>query len=199
RGGVSGDGQHGFTFGYMNHVIAGDSVPLKYLAYWVRDPDEWRLLTWKRVPRAPGVVEALPPGQFVPTAVQDSLADTARASARSESLRAAEQAFSDEAQQIGLGRAFARWGRADAINLGGPSTPGFVYGAAAIGVHVSGGDTLGASPVAWSAERAVVAASGDLGVTFGRIRPHDTTRAPIPFFTVWARESAAAPWRYIAE
>ena len=35
RGGVSADGQHGFTFGYMTiHRGDGTDLPLKYLAYW---------------------------------------------------------------------------------------------------------------------------------------------------------------------
>lgn len=46
-------------------------------------------------------------------------ADSTGIRAHAESLRLAEQAFSDEAQVIGLGPAFAKWGRPDAINLGG--------------------------------------------------------------------------------
>src|SRR5258707_15622691 len=34
RGGVSADGRHGFTFGYMTiHRAANTNLPLKYLAY----------------------------------------------------------------------------------------------------------------------------------------------------------------------
>lgn len=199
RGGVSGDGLHGFTFGYMTlYQAGGDSVPLKYLSYWVRDTSGWRVLAWKRRPRMAGEVDAARMPPFTPAGVVP-VRDTARLAELTASLAAAEQAFSDEAQRVGLGRAFVRWGRADAINLGGPGVAGFVVGAEAIGAHVGGGDTTSTSPVEWNADRAVVASSGDLGITFGMIRPRQPGSAPVPFFTVWARESPGAAWRYIAE
>ena len=51
---------------------------------------------------------------------------------------------------------------------------------------------------------AVVASSGDLGISFGYIRPNGKPPdgAPpqgSPFFTIWHRASPTAPWRYIAE
>ena len=59
------------------------------------------------------------------------------------------------------------------------------------------------SPVRWSTERSFVAASGDLGVSIGTIHRNSATPegqpASFPFFTVWRRDSANAPWRYIAE
>jgi hypothetical protein len=46
----------------------------------------------------------------------------------------------------------------------------------------------------------LVAASGDLGITFGYIRSTtDKDQPPAPFFTIWRRASTAEPWRYIAE
>lgn len=57
------------------------------------------------------------------------------------------------------------------------------------------------APIEWSADRVIVAGSGDLGVTIGMIRPNapSATRRAIPFFTIWRRDGAARPWRYIAE
>ena len=44
RGGISADGQHGFTFGYMTiHRQDGSDLPLKYLSYWVKRPEGWRV------------------------------------------------------------------------------------------------------------------------------------------------------------
>src|SRR5207245_5430626 len=49
RGGVSADGQHGFTFGYMTiHRADNTNLPLKYLAYWVKRPEGWRVAAFKR-------------------------------------------------------------------------------------------------------------------------------------------------------
>lgn len=199
RGGVSADGRHGFTFGYMTqHRADSGVVPMKYLAYWVREGDDWKLLSWRRRVRAPGEVstEILPP--FLPPAalVYDSTAVDAHAA----SVAAAEQAFSDMAQRIGLAEAFRRSGRADAINIGPADRAGFIVGAGAIGTMVgTGEENSSASSVSWNADRSFAASSGDLGVTFGMIRPNSGEGPSFPFFTVWARETAAEPWRYIAE
>ena len=115
------------------------------------------------------------------------------------SLAAAERSFSDEAQRIGLGPAFSRWGSEDAANMG--RGPAFRIGAAAIGA-----DMPAAAPaeVRWGPDEGVlVASSGDLGVTWGWIRPNGAVPtgqpAAFPFFTIWRRASPEAPWRYVAE
>lgn len=200
RGGVSADGRHGFTFGFMRlDRIDGTTMPLKYLSYWVRDADGWRMLAWKRRPRPAGDVptQLMPP--FVPGVGVAAVMDTAAMQEFVASLRAAEQAFSDDAQRIGIGAAFAQWGRPDAVNMGGPDDAGWLVGSEAIGAAIGGGDTTTTSPVHWSADDAVVASSGDLGITFGMIRSHDASGSPIPFFTIWARENPGETWRYIAE
>ena len=49
RGGISADLQHGFTLGFMTlHRPDGTDTPLKYLAYWVKKPDGWRVAAYKR-------------------------------------------------------------------------------------------------------------------------------------------------------
>jgi ketosteroid isomerase-like protein len=203
RGGISADGRHGFTFGYMTMKKAGGSVvALKYLAYWVKGRDGWRVAAYRRRPRPEGTV----PTDLMKPSVPDRLVapstDAATAAALAESLAAAEKAFSDEAQKIGIGAAFAKHGRADAVNMGGPNAPGFVIGAEAIGRAVGEGSPTDRSEVEWSADRVLVASSGDLGITFGLIRvlqPKPGQPAAFPFFTIWRRDSPAHPWRYIAE
>ena len=205
RGGIAADGEHGFTFGYMTlHRPDSTQVPLKYLAYWVRGADGWRVAAYKRVRRAAGEVSldpmppALPPRMVRPTA--DSLA-TAR---YRDELDRTERAFSDRAQSVGLGPAFAQYGSADAVNMGGPNDTTFVVGAAAIGRAVSAGGPPTGSPVSWAPERVIVASSGDLGVTIGTIRPNAPSAAgaapaATPFFTIWRRASPREEWRYVAE
>ncbi|HMM66334.1 MAG TPA: hypothetical protein PKC03_05280 [Dokdonella sp.] len=197
RVGISADGSQGFTFGFMNqHEADGTILPYKYLAYWQRDAAGWKVIAWKRGKRAAGTVDdaTLPPllpGSF-PKGGDKPRLDTA------------EQAFSDEAQTVGLGPAFARFGTADSMNLGGSANAGFVFGAEAIAKLVSEGQPAGGSTLNWSADRVVVAPSGDLGVSIGHIRFNQpaedgSERAPIPFFTVWRRAAADQPWRYVAE
>lgn len=204
RVGISGDGQHGFTFGYGT-VTKPDSTKLiwKYLTYWIKEPAGWRVVVYRRSPRAGGSpsLERMPAA--LPAAIGPG-ADSATVEGFRASLDQAERGFSDEAQRIGLRPAFAKWGRPDAVNMGGPALPEFVISADSISRVVgSGADSAGPSSVSWGPNRVIVSASGDLGVTIGLIRPN---KAPPPggptafaFFTVWYRESVTAPWRYIAE
>jgi len=200
RGGVSADGAHGFTLGYMTmHGNDGSIRLAKYLAYWVHTPQGWRVAAYKRAPRPEGAVSLamLPPS--LPARLAAPAPDPAMVAGYRESLRRAEQAFSDEAQRIGLGPAFLRYGRADAVNMGGQAS--FAVGAATIADFV-GGDSPD-SPVNWGADEALTAASGDLGVTFGTIRPNRPTTEGRPtasaFFTIWRRDSPSDRWLYIAE
>ena len=204
RYGISADGRHGFTFGYMTmYRAAGDSVPLKYMAYWVRTRDGWRAVAYKRGRRASGTVsrEMMPPS--LPAALVAPTTDAATIERHRESLAIAERGFSNVAQNTGLGPAFEMHGLADAVNMGGPNDSGFVVGAEAIGRSVGAGAPSGRSPVSWAADvRVVVASSGDLGVTFGYIRSNDPNApsgSAAPFFTIWRRESPLHSWRYIAE
>ena len=202
RAGVSADGQHGFTFGYMTATRADRStVELKYLAYWVKGSDGWRVAAYRRRPRPAGEAstQVMPPS--LPPAMVPPTTEAAVLRSHAASLQAAEQAFSDEAQKIGIGPAFAKYGRADAVNMGGPTSPGFIVGSEAIGRDVAGDGPPNTSPVEWSADRVLVASSGDLGITFGMIRfknPQAGQPAAVPFYTIWRREPGQ-PWRYIAE
>jgi len=200
RGGVSADGQHGFTLGYMTLTGNDGSTRLaKYLTYWVRTPQGWRAAAYKRMIRPEGAVsmEVMPPS--LPARIVTPAADGGTVAGYRESLIAAEQAFSDEAQRIGIGPAFRRNGRDDAVNVGGEAS--FAVGAENISRFVGDGSTT--SPVSWGADDALVAASGDLGITFGVIRPNgpppEGRPAASSFFTIWRRDGIEDRWRYIAE
>ena len=203
RGGISGDGLHGFTFGYMTMTPAnGAAVPLKYLAYWIKRDGNWLVAGYKRRPRPAGDVATtmLPPA--VPAQLIPPNADAASLASHRASLIAAEKTFSDEAQQIGIGAAFTKHGWPDAMNMGGPNDSGFVIGNEAIGRNIGEGSPSNSSPLFWSADDAIVASSGDLGVTFGLIRSHPqpnatAPRPPQPFFTIWRKVNGV--WKYIAE
>ncbi len=179
-------------------------MPLKYLAYWIQRPEGWRVAAYKRRPRPPGdvslaaVAPSLPPARIAPST------DAAAIERYRASLDATERAFSAEAKIVGLGVAFARYGRPDAVNMGGADDAAFVVGSEAIGRTVSGGKPAEASTLVWAPDRTIVATSGDLGVTIGLIRetaPATDPKAPtvFPFFTVWQRASTNDPWRYVAE
>lgn len=202
RGGVSADGLHGFTFGFMTLRKSDNTqVGIKYLAYWVKTTDGWRVAALKRRVRPAGAAALEPMKPAVPARMMPPTTDAAKLAAAKASLEEAERAFSDEAQVIGIGPAFAKYGREDAVHMGGPGDAGFVVGAAAIGRAVSGGEAPSPSPVSWSADSSLVASSGDLGITFGMIQQNTPVegRGPVAFFTIWWRPGPAEPWRYIAE
>lgn len=204
RGGISADGTHGYTWGYMVVRKAdGTAQPLKYLSYWVRQSGGWRVVAYKRRPRAAGVVSLAPVEPSLPARMVAPSGDAAQTERFRASLDATERQFSDDAKVVGLGVAFERYGSADAILLGGPNDVTVVVGPEAIGRLVSDGRPAVPSTLVWWPDRTLVASSGDLGVTIGLIR--DTAPGPgaappvYPFFTVWRRASAADPWRYVAE
>lgn len=190
-GGISADGTHGFTYGAMIvRPQAGTPQPLKYLAYWIKRPEGWRVLGYKRV----GMREAAAITSASPVLGWGAK----RADDGGATLKAAESAFSDEAQTIGLRAAFQKWGRPDSINLGGSGD--IAIGARAIGEIV--GPPEPGSTVAWAADEVAVAPSGDMGLSYGLLRlnqPQQGQPATIPFFTIWARPKPGDPWRYVAE
>lgn len=204
RAGLSADGTQGFTFGLMTIRLHDGTVrPAKYMAYWIKGAEGWRVAAYKRAPAGPGDNPHVPMASSLPASLVAPSSDKAAIDAHVDSLKKAEQAFSDEAQKIGVGPAFAKWGRDDAVNMGPPTQPGFTVGAAAIGgdIGANGGGAPGpaGAGITWNAERAIVASSGDLGVTFGYIKAAAGNRPPAAFFTIWRRDTPASPWRYIAE
>jgi hypothetical protein len=201
RGGISADGTQGFTYGYLT-VTAGDPArrERKYLAYWVRRPEGWRVAAWRQIPLQPGGTPTATQAPLLPAFAAAPSADPAVAQRHQASLAAAEQAFSDRAQAIGLAAAFREYGRPDAVNLGAGQAA-FVTGAAAISAGVDNGEAT--SPVRWSTTRALVASSGDLGVSMGVIHRNtpgtDGRPDSFSFFTIWRRDAPDGDWRYLAE
>lgn len=199
RGGVSADGTQGFTYGYLD-VTAGNPAARarKYLAYWVYRPEGWRVVAYRQIPLQPGGEPTAARAPLLPAFT--AAPAPAAVAAHEASLTAAEQAFSDRAQQVGLAAAFREFGRADAVNLGSGQTA-FVTGAEAIAANMENGGPP--SPLHWSTTRALAASSGDLGVSMGIIHRNapatDGRPDSFSFFTVWYRERPDGPWRYIAE
>jgi len=203
RVGVSADGRQGFTFGYGTLVRPDtEPTPVKYLTYWVKGSGGWQAAAYKRG-RASGPAEAVAMPPALPPRLVAAETDPARVEEFRQSLDTAERAFSRDAQQIGLQAAFARYGRADAVNMGGPARARFVVGGDSIGAVVGVDEPDSGSSVSWGPDRVIVASSGDLGVTIGTIvanQPDSAgVRAKFPFFTVWRRDSVDEPWRYVAE
>ena len=200
RGGISADGQHGFTFGFMTLVRADSSrQPLKYLAYWVKKPDGWKIAVYRRVVRAAGEVTAAMREPSLPERMVEATRDATIIARHARELGDAERNFSTLAGKIGLGPAFTQNAAPDAMNMGGPQRADFLFGPEAIGTGVGAGQT-GPSTLTWGPDTVLVASSGDLGVTIGHILPRPepgTGQRRIPFFTVWKKVGGV--WKFVAE
>lgn len=202
RGGISSDGLHGFTYGYMTVKQAdGLAVPVRYLAYWIKRDGRWQVAAYKRRVRPAGEISTAMLPAVLPDALVAPRQNSAAIEADRKTLIAAEQAFSDAAQKVGLGAAFTKFGWPEAMNMGGPNDVGFVIGNETIGRNIGLDSPTDNSPLYWSADEAIIASSGDLGVTFGTIKSHPVdgkpAPPPAPFFTIWRRVGGV--WRYIAE
>lgn len=201
---VSGDGRHGFTAGFMTLRRSDNTtMPLKYLGYWGKQKDGWRLLAYKRgIAKAPA--PPMPVTYVLPKEIVAPSTDAATIERYRESLADVERSFSRDAQTMGMRAAFTQYGDPEAINLGGPDVATWLSGNESIGAGVGGGRPETGSPVHWGPEKTIVAASGDFGVTIGYIvqnKPGPDGKIPprSPFFTIWKRDSPDAKWLYIAE
>jgi hypothetical protein len=203
-GGVSSDGQDGYTYGYMTvRRTDGTQQHTKYLAYWVNRPGGWRVAVYRRTLRPEGQPSlAMLPVSLPVAGLPRGDATTVQRYA--DELSAAEKAFSNDAQPMGLGPAFFKWGAPDAVNMGHEVVE-FVRGPEAISKAVGSAPPGGS--VTWGPNEVIVSSTGDLGVTIGTIRiltpAQDKSSAmsvrDVPFFTIWRRRTPADPWRYVAE
>lgn len=196
RVGISSDGAHGFTQGYITTTRAtGDAVPGKFLAYWIKEAKGWRVAAYKRSGRPPGPVSLAMLPASLPAAAFPSRPQNV--SAFGQEISSAERAFSDDVSKLGRRAGFYNWGHEDAVTLGGGPEWAVGRDKVADAVAASGGS----EPIQWSTTRAIAAASGDLGVSIGYIhREKDPAGNPgQAFFTVWKRATPSSPWRYIAE
>lgn len=204
RVGLSGDGHHGFTAGFMTVRRADGTVQhAKYMAYWEKQASGWRALAYKRAP-ASAAAPSISVGYVLPKQIAPVTADASTLERHRNSLADAERAFSRDAQTMGIGAAFKLYGSPEAANFGGPDVPTFVFGNDAIGESVGRGVPPNTSTVTWGPEKTYVAASGDFGVSVGYIVPNKPgpdgqPQKGFPFFTIWKRDGPGAPWRYIAE
>ena len=201
RGGISGDGQHGFTYGFMTLVKADSTrVPLKYLSYWIKGAAGWKVAVYRRAPRPPGDVSTAMREPSLPERTVPVSKDAAAIARYAGEVGDAERAFSALAGKIGIGPAFTQNSAPDAMNMGGPQSANFLFGPQEIGAGVGGGEN-GPSQLTWGPDDNVLAAySGDLGVTIGYINVPGNQGQParrIPFFTVWKKVGGV--WKFVAE
>ena len=195
---VSADGRDGYTYGYFDIARpSGDSVRGRYQAYWRRNArGEWRILAFSRGRREAGEVTLRVP-DFVRQEVNSSPPALRDSAVVLREIFRTEGAFCDSVGTIGVGRAFVLFAAPTVAKFGGPVK--FVFGPDAIAT-LNEGAPPGAGP-AWEPQAGSVAASQDLGFTYG---PAWNRQAPRPaetpgkYFTIWQRQPNGT-WRYVID
>src|SRR5262249_3322285 len=77
RGGISADGLQGYTWGYMTIVKPDNATtPAKYLSYWVKRPEGWRVVAYRRRVRPAGEVSLAPVAPSLPARIVAPATDT---------------------------------------------------------------------------------------------------------------------------
>src|SRR5688500_14521391 len=103
RGGISADGTQGFTYGFLT-LTSGDPArrERKYLSYWARQPEGWRVVAYRQQVReaGEGATEMIAPS--LPSFTSEPKDDPELIAGHNRSVAAAEKAFSDRAQLVGL-------------------------------------------------------------------------------------------------
>ena len=214
---VSGDGRHGFTAGFMTlHRIPRraksaswgpgadqTTTPLKYLGYWEKQKDGWRLAGLQAWPRRRCRRRRWPCALCCRSNVAPAT-DAATIERYRESLAEAERSFSRDAQTMGIGPRSSSTAIPKRSISAAPTSPPVLLGNEQIARAVGSSAPPNTSPVNWGPEKTIVAASGDFGVTIGYIvqnKPGPDGKIPPgqPFFTIWKRSSPKDRWLYIAE
>jgi len=194
---VSADRSHGFTAG-RTVVAGGPARHGKYLAYWRREPEGWRV--WAIVVNPSPAAPDVPPdsGAVRPAGREVSAAGEASADA----LEAADSAFSARSETAGVAPAFREFAEPGALALLGAGH-GMVWGDSAIGAYF-GSAIPPSDGLTWVPRIAHLAPSGDLGFTIGdAVYRHSPPGGPeqrfyTKYLTVWRRQPDGR-WRYAAD
>ena len=201
RAEASRDGQSGYSYGYTVISSGAGSAPSirmdRYIAFWRRTADAWRIAAYAETYGAP------PPALVMPREAMDSaLADVPmrRTHGALEDIRAADDDFARAATTLGTGRAFGEYAATNAQIF---STPGeFITGPDAI--SQSFGPVTDDSKLVWHPVTGEVARSGDLGFTAGYAVFTGKRADGAPqvryskYLTVWKRQRDGS-WRYVVD
>jgi ketosteroid isomerase-like protein len=201
RAETSRDGKSGYSYGYTIVSTAAAGSPAihvdRYIAFWRRLPEGWRIAAYAETYGSPPSQIALP-GDATTAAIPD--VPMSRATGPLDAVRAADTEFSRAAPQLGRGVAFGRSAAHDAQIFSGPGE--FISGPRAI--SQSFGPPTEKSSLVWHPVAGEVADSGDLGFTVGNavFTGYREDGAKVERFskylTVWKRQRDGS-WRYVVD
>lgn len=201
RAEASLDGKSGYSYGY---AVYGSAQPTatsvridRYIAFWRRESEGWRIAGYAETYGTPPAPLALPPA-----AQSSAMKDTPmpRMQGALEAIRSADNDFSRDATRLGTGEAFGRYAADDAQIFSGPGE--FISGPRAI--TQSFGPTTTKNSLVWHPVHGEVSAAGDLGFTVGNavFTGEREDGAPLvrysKYLTVWKRQRDGS-WRYVVD
>ena len=200
RAEASSDGRSGYSYGYTVFGVPAAAAPAirldRYIAFWRREPDGWKIAAYAETYGAPPAPLSLPRD-----AVDSALADVPmqRARGRLEEMRLADAEFSKAAVRLGTGRAFGEYAAENAQIF---STPGeFITGPDAISQAFG---PVSDDKLVWHPVIGEVSRSGDLGYTVGNAVFTGKRADGSPevryskYLTVWKRQRDGE-WRYVVD
>jgi ketosteroid isomerase-like protein len=197
-GGVSADLRSGYTFGVAAHAGPPNSPPRldRYVAYWTRERAQpWRIAAYAEVNGQSGAEVSFTAAQLAPPTAPP----TGSLARIVSDVRVADSLFSDLADRMGTGFAFAQTAASDGVMFGGTR---LIVGPAAIEEYFRA-QPPGTS-LTWRPIYTVVASSGDLGFTIGEsVR---TGRGPSgaavqsfgKYLTIWRKERNGT-WKFVVD
>ena len=200
RAEVSRDRASGYTYGYAIVGSNGDEATLRvdrYIAFWRKGPDGWRIAGYAETYGAPPAPRPLPA-----PAADGILADVPMSAMRSpvDAILAADVAFARDAERLGAGEAFGRYAAPDAQMFSAAGE--FITGPEAI--TASFGQSSATSSFTWQPVYGEISASGDLGFTVGNavVAVERQDGAAVvrysKYLTVWKRQRDGA-WKYVVD
>jgi ketosteroid isomerase-like protein len=201
RAEASRDGRSGYSYGYTVIGSGAGAAPSlrmdRYIAFWRREGDAWRIAAYAETYGAPPAPLVTPA-----SALDSALADVPMRRARGplEDIRAADDDFAQTAARLGTGRAFGEFAAENAQIF---STPGeFITGPEAISQAF--GPTTEDNMLVWHPVAGEVARSGDLGFTVGNAVFTGKSLDGTPqvryskYLTVWKKQHDGR-WRYVVD
>lgn len=201
RAEVSADLLSGFSYGYTVYGVDQAGAPSlridRYIAYWRKEENGWRIAGYAETYGAEPPVLPLP--LLAIAAVVPDKPMTRRRGALEE-IRAADENFSRDATKFGTGDAFGRYAAASAQMFSAPGE--FITGPEAI--TRSFGPTAGSSTLVWHPVDGEIARSGDLGFTVGNavFTGEREDSAPVlnysKYLTVWKKQRDGQ-WRFVVD
>jgi len=201
-GDLSADRRAGYTFGVAARTLGNDSVSVeRYIAFWKRDGGgaPWRIAAYVEVAspfRTNAVTDA---SAALPQSFTTSPRDPTTRTHGLLALMGADSAFSDLADRIGVGTAFANTVAPEGAVFAGTE---LVVGPKAVRDFYASRDA--AMGLAWHPIYADIAASSDLGFTIGQYI--STGRGPTgaasqtfgKYMTVWQRQPDGS-WKFVVD